>query len=125
MHLGKTLLDAAQHLFIPLQLQLRMQAALHEHPGAAQFYRLPDFFVNGFKIEHITLGTAGALHRRIKRAEGAVFSAEIGVINVAVNDVSDHTFRMNLAAESIRLHAGPDKIVRPKQLQGLMFSERH
>src|SRR5258708_11248333 len=99
MDLGKALLDPAHHLFIPLELQVRMQAALHKHACPAQFDCLADLFVNGLEIQHIALGSSRSLDRRVEGAESAVLRTEIGVINVTVNDVSDHPFRMVLSAD--------------------------
>src|SRR5258708_18103006 len=101
MHLGNALLAPEHHYIIPLELQFRMQAALHKHACPAQFDCLADLFVNGLEIQHIALGSSRSLDRRVEGAECAVLRTEIGVINVAVNDVSDHAFRMVLAADAI------------------------
>src|SRR6185437_10893991 len=95
--LGKSLLYAAQHLLIPLDLQVRMKAALHQYTRAADFHRLADLLVDGLKIQYISLGAPRPFHRRVESAEGAIFSAEIGVVDVAVNDVTDHAFRVQLS----------------------------
>src|SRR5258708_8590372 len=97
MDLGKALLDPAHHLFIPLELQVRMQAALHKHACPAQFDCLADLFVNGLEIQHIALGSSRSLDRRVEGAECAILRTEIGVINDSVNDVSDHDYRKDLA----------------------------
>src|SRR5262245_59236261 len=98
MNSGKTLLDAAHHLFIPLDLQIRMQPALHQYPGAADLHRLANLFVDRVKIQHIALGASGTFDRSVEGAEGAVLGAEIRVIDVAVDDVSDHTLGMQFTA---------------------------
>src|SRR5690242_17410842 len=46
MDLGETLLDAAQHFLVPLQLEVRMQPALHQHTRSAEFDCLTDFVVD-------------------------------------------------------------------------------
>src|SRR5262249_31162218 len=125
MNFWKTLLDAAHHLFIPLDLQIRMQPALHQHAGAADLHGLANLLVDRVKVQHIALGASRTFDRRVEGAESAVLGAEIRVINVAVDDVGDHTFRMQLAAYGIRLHADPDQIVRAEHLQGLGFGQGH
>src|SRR5258708_9219565 len=99
MHLGKALLDPAHHLFIPLELQVRMQAALHKHACPAQFDCLADLFVNGLEIQNISLGSSRSLDRPAEGAECAILPTDIVVINVAVHGVSDNSFPMVLAAD--------------------------
>ena len=63
----------------------------------------------------------GPFQRTIKRAEGAVLGAEVGVIDVAVDDVGDHAFGMQLAAHRVGFHADADQVVGLKHLQRLLF----
>ena len=51
--LRKALLDAAQHLLVPIDLEVGMQAALHQHARAAQFDRLADLVVDRFELEDV------------------------------------------------------------------------
>src|SRR6185437_6965216 len=111
--------------FMPLQLEIRMQPALHQHARAADFHRLADLSVDGLKIQHVSLGASGAFHGCVKSAESAVFSAEVRVINVAVNDVSDHAFGVQLAPERVCLHAQPDQVVRVEVVKCLLFCQGH
>ncbi len=108
VNLREALLDAAQHLFVPVDLEIGMQAALHQDAGAAEFDGLANLFVNRIEIEDVAFRSRWTLQRTIKRAEGAIFGAEIGVINVAVDDVGHGAFGMQLAADRVRLHANPD-----------------
>ena len=98
VHLGKALLNPAQHLFVPVDLQVRMQAALHEYAGATQFHRLADLLVNRLEVENVSFLCRRSFQGPVKRAEGTVLRAKIRVINVAVDDVGDYAFRMKLAA---------------------------
>ena len=72
MHLREALLDTAEERFEPIDLEIGMDAALHEHAGSAHFDRLGNLFVDLIEVEQITLFAAGALDGRIKSAEGAV-----------------------------------------------------
>ncbi len=119
----EALLDATHHIFIPLDFKIGVQSALHEHARAAQFHGLADLLVDGLKVQHVALDPSGAFYRRVEGAEGAVFGAEIRVVNIAVNDVCGHAFRMELAAERVGLHANADQIVGVEQVQGLLFGE--
>src|SRR4051812_31091868 len=105
---GEALLNLAEETLEPVNLEVRMQAALHQDPGATDFDRLADLFKNGVEIQDVALSGKLALQRTIEGAEGAVLGAEIGVINVAVNDIGDHVLRMELAAKRVGFHTNAD-----------------
>ena len=98
-----------------------MQAALHQHAGAAEFDGLANFFVDGVEIEDVTFFRGGAFQRAVEGAEGAVFGAEVGVIDVAVDDVGDGAFGMQLAAHRVGFHADADQVVGVEHLEGLLI----
>src|SRR6266705_937929 len=125
MNLGKSLLDAAQHLLVPVNFQIGMQAALHQHACPAKFYRLANLVVDGFKIEDVPLFSFGSLQWTIKRAERAVFGAEVRVINVAIDDVGDHALGMQFAPDGVGLHADANQIIGTKQIDSLCFGKGH
>ena len=111
MNFGKTPLDATQHLLVPINLQVGMQSALHQHAGAAQFDGFTNLVVDGLEIENVSFFSTLPFEWPIESAEGAILSAEIRVINIAVDDVRDHTFRMELAAYRIGFHADADEVI--------------
>ena len=111
MDLGKALLDASHHLLVPLDLQVGMQATLHEHPGPAQFHGLLDLGVDRVEIEDVPFFGPRSLQRPVEGTERAVFGTKIGVIDVAINDVGDHAFRMQLAAHRVRFDTNADQVV--------------
>jgi len=119
MHLRKTLADAAQHFFVPVDLEVGMQAALHEHAGAAELNGFADFFVDGVEVENVTVFGGGAFQRAVEGAEGAVLGAEIGVVDVAVDDVGDHALGMLGAADGVGFHADADEVVGVEEREGL------
>src|SRR5580693_6086942 len=82
MYLRKFLLDRTQHVFVELDAQIRMQAALHQHAGAAQLDHLFDFFVNRFQRQDVAVFRT---ERAVKCTERAILRAEIGVIDVAID----------------------------------------
>ena len=44
-----------QHRLVPLDLQIGMQAALHQHAGAAQFHGFANLVVDRFEVENVAL----------------------------------------------------------------------
>src|SRR5437870_2611801 len=125
VNLGKSLLDATQHALVPLDLQIGMQAALHQHARAAEFDRLANLVVDCFQIEDVSLFGFGAFQWTIERTESAVFGAEVRVINVAIDDVGDHALGMQLAAQGVGFHTDADQIIGAKQIDSLYFGEGH
>src|SRR5262249_21780094 len=111
MNARETLLDASHHLFIPFDLHVRMQAALHQDAGAAQLYSFANLLVDGLEIEHVAFGAARTLNGSVEGTERAIFGAEIGVVDIAVDDVRGHAFRMKTAPHRVGFHADPDQIV--------------
>src|SRR2546423_8176410 len=94
----KTFFDARQETLVVVDLQVRMYAALHEDSGSTQRERLLDFFVNDMVGENVSFGVA--LHT-VKRAEGAEFFADIRVIDIPIDDVTDDVFRMQALPDPI------------------------
>src|SRR6266705_1233525 len=125
MNLGKSLLDATQHLLVPVNFQIGMQAALHQHACAAEFHRLANLVVDRFQIEDVSLFSFGSLQWTIKRAERAVFGAEVRVINVAIDDVGDHALGMKYEPDGVGLHADANQIIGTKQIDSLCFGKGH
>src|SRR5437773_11067034 len=114
MNLGKSLLDATLHLLVLVKYQIGMQAALHQHARAAEFDRLANLVVDRFEIEDVPLFSFGSFQWTIKRAECAVLGAEVRVINVAIDDVSDHALGMQFTAHGVSFHADADQIIGAK-----------
>src|ERR1700679_1720794 len=109
-NLRKTLLDAAEEPLEPVDLEIGMNAALHEHAGTAHFESLSDFVADGFELEDVAVARVGVglavdRQRTIEGAEGAVFSAVIGVVDVAIDDVGDHALGMQAATHSVGIES--------------------
>ena len=125
MNSGEPLLDAAQHLLMPVNFQVGMQAALHQHSGTTHFDGLANLFVNGFELEDVSLFGFGTLQWTIEGTEGAIFGAEICVVNVAINDIRRHALGMELAAHRISFHADTDEVIGVKQVESLRLRQGH
>src|SRR5208282_2022332 len=78
--------DVREQIEIPLLRQLRVMPALHQNLRAAQRDGFLDFPVH--LVEGDDVGVVVLFHT-IKRAELAIDIADVGVIDIAVNDVSD------------------------------------
>src|ERR1700680_3520582 len=116
MNFRESLLDAAQHFFMPLDLQIGMQSALHQYTCPAKLRSLANFLVDRVEIEDVSLFRPTPLNATIERAEGLIIGAEVGVINIAVDDVRHGAFGMHLSADRVRFHANPDQVVGLKHL---------
>ena len=123
--LGKTLLDALQQALKPFDLEIRMQAALHENAGATHGDCFCDFVVDGFEVEDVAFGSLLAFEWTIEGTEGAVLGAEVGVVDVAIDDVGHNAFGMQLSAHGIGFHAETDEVVRVEVIEGLLACDRH
>src|SRR4051812_13500634 len=108
MNFWEAVFDSPQQTFEPVDLQIRMQTALHQHACSADLDRFSNFFVNRFEIEDVPFRSQFALERTIESAKRTIFRAEVRVINIAIDDVGDYTFRMQLAPNGIGLHADAD-----------------
>ena len=90
-----------------------MQAALHQDAGAAEADGLADLVEDHFLRMHVTFFMP---RRAVKGAEAAIFGAEIGVVDVAIDDVADHAFRVQLAAHLIGGHAEAHQVVAVEKI---------
>src|SRR5207302_841346 len=78
----KALFDSAQHALVPVDLEIGMQAALHQHAGAAELDGFADFLVDSVEIEDVAFFSRWHLQRTVESAERAMFGSESGVITV-------------------------------------------
>ena len=63
--------------------------------------------------------------RAVEGAEGAVLGAEIGVVDVAIDDVGDYAFGVQAATDGVGLEAQPDEVRGVEVVEGLLASQRH
>src|ERR1700722_11892790 len=123
--LREALLDSGEKALKPVDLQVGMNAALHEHASAAHLDGFGDLLVDLFELEDVSLIRAGPLQRAIKGAERAVFGTEICVVDIAIDDVSDHALGMQAPAHGVRLEPQPDQVGRVEIIAGLIAGQRH
>jgi hypothetical protein len=83
---GELLADVLEQVEIPLFGQLGVMAALHENLRAAKRDGLLDLAVEFLPRDHVAVGV---LLRAVERAELAIDVADVGVIDIAIDDVGD------------------------------------
>src|SRR5438876_6257699 len=77
--------DVLQKIDIPLERQFRMVSALHQNLNAARGGKFVELLVDLVERKNVMIFIA---LRPVKRAELAIHIANVGVIDVAVSDVS-------------------------------------
>ncbi len=100
------LLDVAEQIHVPVELQVGVVTPLHQDLDGAQLLRLVDLGADLLVRQRVGLGVLGPA---VERAEVAVGDADVRVVDVAVDDVGDHVVGM-------ALRAGP--VGQAAQLQG-------
>ena len=120
--LWKALFDRGKHVFVELDPQIGVQAALHQNTCPAQFDRLLDFFVDRFEREEITVPCA---ERTVERTERTVFGAEVRVIDVAVDLVRRDAGIGLLAAHFVRRHPDANQVIGLKQVERFLWRQTH
>src|ERR1700730_13955161 len=111
MNFRKTLLDAAQHLLMPVNLEIRMQASLHQYSGASEFDGFADLLVDGLEIQDVSFFGFRSLEWTIERAKRAVLGAIIRVVDIAINNICDDAMRMQFSPHRVSFHSDANKII--------------
>src|ERR1017187_2092587 len=117
---AEALLDAAKEIFVPLDFKIGVKAALHQDAGAAEVEGLLNFFIDDFLRQHVPFGMA---HGPVEGAEAAVLGAEVGVVDITIDDVGDDVLGVPLTADRIGLHANADQVVGTKQVERFLASD--
>src|SRR5579883_1752599 len=110
---------------MPLDFKIRMQPSLHQYAGTAKLHCFLDLLVDRIEIEDVAFLCQLALEWTIESAEGAVLSAEVRVVDIAIDNVGDDAFWMESAANLVGFHADADQVVRFEHLQRLCFGKGH
>ncbi len=119
---GKFLLDGAEEIFVVVDLQIGMQAALKKNSITAEFEHLFDLLENFLEAEDVAVFGADGT---IERAEGAIFGAEIGVIDVAVDLIGGDARVVLFQAELMSGHPDTDKVIGFEHIESLLFGQWH
>ncbi len=100
-------MECREQILVPLDIKIRMQPALHQHAGAAEIDRFVDAFTNLLDRMHISVRLSWP---SVKSAERADDVANVGVIDVAVDDVGDDIAGIFALADLICSKADADEI---------------
>jgi len=87
----ETFFAKLQHCFIIIKRQIRVHAALEQDLGATQVDCLLDFSSQGCFRKDIRFRM---VRMAIKGAKTASGYADIGVVDIPINHISDHRIRM-------------------------------
>ena len=128
--LREALFDAPKQPLEPVDLEIGMDAALHQHARAAHLHGFGDLLVDRLEVEDVALvgarvGLAGAGQRTVEGAEGAVLGAEVGVVDIAIDDVGDHALGVQAAAHRVGLEAQADQVGGEEVIESLLARDRH
>src|ERR1051326_5706143 len=88
-----------QQVLVPLNAEIGVQSALHQNASAAERNRLVDLFANCVDRLHVGIRRAGPPIKRTERADDV---ADVRVIDVSVDDVSDYVGGMLALANLVR-----------------------
>src|SRR5678815_3803327 len=97
-----------------------MQSALHQDAGTAQVDGFLDLAEDRFLRQEVAFGMPQGT---VEGAEATIFSAEIGVVDVAVDDVADYALGVQLAAYCVGRHADADQVIALEYID--CFRPRH
>src|SRR6266404_4570553 len=112
--------QSTQKIFIPFDAKVRVQSALHQHPRAAQSNRLVNLCANLVDRAHVSIGRA---RPPIKRAERADNIADVRIVDVAIDDVSDDVVGMPSLANLIGGGADARDVIRLEQRRAVFSRE--
>ena len=114
---GEVRLDVLEQLLIPLELQMRVQAPLHEDLVAPQRDRLANLVEQDVAIQDVSLGVVDFA---VKRAKVADRRANVGVVDIAVDVVSPERLGMEPSAHLIGSPAQLQQRGRTEQFDALI-----
>ena len=91
MWIGMMLLDVAHQVEVPLERDVGVVPALEQDLHAAERLALVDLRADLLEAQHVAFAV---LRPAVERAEPAVGDADVGVVDVPVDDVGDHRLGM-------------------------------
>ena len=112
----------SQQIFIPLDAEVGMQSALHEHASTAQRDGFVDLLADFFKRPDVSVRRAGS---SVESTERANYIANVRVVDIAVDDVGDDVIGMSSLANFVCRHADPRDIMRLEQRGAIVSSQPH
>ncbi len=120
VHLRKLLLHPLKQLEIVVQREIRMDASLKQHSGPAEIHRLLNFLSQLVAGQEIPLRIP---RTAIERAEAALVDTDIGVVDVAVDDVGDHLRIIETPSDGVGSLAELKQLSLPEQQQCFVIGD--
>ena len=115
------LLDAAEEVLVPVDREIGVVPALHQHRGPVELERLLDLLEDHGLRQDVALAPIARL--AVERAEGAVGLADVRVVDVPVDDEGD-LIRIRLAAaQLVGGRADRDEVAAAQQDRGVLGAE--
>ena len=118
--IGKFRLDSLKQFDVPLEVEGGIHAALHQDLGAADLHQLPDLVEEGFVIKRVGVVLITC---PLERAEDAFGSADIGVVDVAIDDVGSEMIPMKRPTSLVRQATQGLGIASVVEIKRLLWSE--
>ncbi len=97
-----------EQIFVPLNIKIGVQPALHQHAGAANGNGLIDAFFDLFDRVDVRFRLS---RPPVKRAKCADDVANVGVIDVAIDDIGHDIARIFPLTHLVRREPDADKII--------------
>src|SRR5437764_284217 len=108
LKLGILCVQRPQKVLIPLDVEIRMQSALHQHTGAAEFNSLVDPSANF--LDRMNVGV-GFSRPPVERAESADDVADVGIIDVAIDYICNNIARIFPLSYLVSGKADANKVI--------------
>ena len=99
----------AKQVLIPLDIEVRVKAALHQHARAAEFDRLIDTLLDLFHRMDVGVGFS---RPSVEGAEGADDVADIRIVDIAVDDVRYDLITVLALADLVGREADTQNVLR-------------
>lgn len=115
--IAKFIFNGTAEGLVPFDFEFGMEAALHQYAGTAEVDGFLNFFEDRFVREDVTFR---GIHRTVEVAEGAIFCTEVGVVDIAIDDVADDAVWVKVFTDRISGHSERDEVVGMKKVQGLL-----
>jgi hypothetical protein len=96
-----------EEVLVPLDFEIRVETALHENSSSAELNRLPDFLENHFMRKDIAFLTLGGT---VEITKTTVFGAEVRVVDIPVDLITDDRFGVEALTEGIGVGAQGEKV---------------
>lgn len=90
--------DEPEHILIEFQRLVRVQSSLQKDLGSTNGLGFQDFFRQLFPAEYLAVGISGGLEKGTEFTGG---NADVGIIDIAVDDVGHHWFGMHPATYTV------------------------